>query len=55
MNSRKLIVRSKNLVLKNDSKVVIEMESGSVLIFIEITDKIQSKHILLPNGLSVDR
>ena len=42
------------LALKNDSKVIIETESGSAIISVEITDKIQSGHVSLPNGLGMD-
>ena len=45
---------AEKLALKNDSKVIIETESGSAIISVEITDKIQSGHVSLPNGLGMD-
>ena len=45
---------AEKLALENDSKVMIETESGSAIISIEITDKIQSGHVSLPNGLGMD-
>ena len=45
---------AEKLALKNDSEVIVETESGSAIVSVEITDKIQSGHISLPNGLGMD-
>ena len=45
---------AKKLELENGSKVIIKTESGEAIIPIEITDKIQSGHVSLPNGLGMD-
>ena len=45
---------AEKLALKKGSKVMLKTESGSAIISVEITNKIQSGHVSLPNGLGMD-